>query len=336
MISQTDKNLTSFITTSNINEFNDFAISGIYIFAEKELISKKESVDIETGNEAEDQDQTTNPAVLFNMKQKTVNEYSYQDDGGQIILGFKENESLVNLTSITFGMKKYDATMEHYSLSADKSRMSFLFNVKTKDDGQVLLSATFYRNSEKKVVPKVSANYQYLYGPGVVVPWKLYATRKVTVDVCPSVTEHLYFSKVKVALKAWEEPFNYKTQKLEIVVNELTSCKPFSDVDQHSIHYIDTYLTMPEKNAYNPGFTMVHSDFSQGSIFDADIILLGSEIAKDPNISSMEYDRILTHEFGHFLGLDHQFDGTTSIMSYESTYYLGTYDDDAITELYKN
>ena len=72
-----------------------------------------------------------------------------------------------------------------------------------------------------------------------------------------------------------------------------------------------------------------------GNIYDADIVILGSEIAKDASFSTMDFNRVLSHEFGHFLGLDHQFDGPMSIMSYDSVYSLGTYDNNAITELYK-
>ena len=200
----------------------------------------------------------------------------------------------------------------------------------------MLVDASFYRHSAKKPTTKVSSAYNYIYGPGVVVPWKLDATRKVTVDICPSMSQKLSSTRIKSALEAWEAPFAFKTNKLDIVLNELTVCKPFSDVDQHSIHYIDSYLTIQQEDAYNAGFTMIHSDLSVGNIFDADIVILGAEIAKDESFDAYEFGRVLTHELGHFLGLDHQFDGTSSIMSYKSIYNLSEYDDNAITELYKN
>jgi hypothetical protein len=336
MVADTTKNKTSFINTTNLNDFSSFAMSALYIFAEKELITKEESEDIEAGNEAETADQTTSAAMTFNIKNMGSNEYALENKEGDVSFGFEASGGLLNLTSIKLGTVRYDATIEHYSLSTDKSKYSFLLRLKTQEDGEVLISAGFYRYSEKKPTTKVSTSYHYLYGPGVVVPWKLDATRKVIVDVCPSMTKKLSFMEVEDAIEKWEQPFKYKTQKLDLDVRAATSCKPFSDVDQHAIHYIDSYLTMADKGAYNPGFTMIHSDLSVGNIFDADIILLGSEIKKDRNFNSMDFGRTLSHEFGHFLGLDHQFDGPMSMMSYEQIYIITNYDSNAITELYKN
>ena len=336
MIKDTQKNKTSFINAADVADFNNFALTNLYIFAEKELISQEESEDIEAGQEAEDSDQTGEAATILNFKRINSSEYLMTNASGGIGFGFDLNGTKLNLTSLVLGQSTFGVTIEHYSISADKSKMSFLFRLTTRSDGEVLVDASFYRYSAKKPTTKVSSAYHYLYGPGVVVPWKLDATRKVSVDVCPSLVQNFSSTKIRNALEAWEAPFLYKTNKLDIVVNELPVCKPFSDVDQHSIHYIDSYLTIQDEDAYNAGFTMIHSDLSAGNIFDADIIILGSEIAKDPSFDSHEMSRVLTHELGHFLGLDHQFDGPTSIMSYNSVYNLGTYDNNAITELYRN
>jgi hypothetical protein len=336
MINGTQKNRASFISSANTAEFNNYALGEISIFTEKELMTPAESEDIESGNEAESTDQTTDAAKVFNMKTSGVNKFDFADTAGKISFGFNKNGTVLDLTSIKLGDSRFSSTMEHYSLSADKSKMSFLFRLATSGDGNVLISASFYRYTAKKPVSKVSSSYHYLYGPGVVVPWKLTATRKVTVDICPSMTENLSIGTIKAALEVWEEPFVSKTKKLDIDVRSLVICKPFSDVDQHAIHFINSYLTVQGDNSYNPGFTMIQSDLSNGNIFDADIVILGSEIAKDSSFDLNEFNRVLSHEFGHFLGLDHQFDGPVSIMSYDSVYQLGTYDAGAITELYKN
>lgn len=334
MVNGTEKNKTSFITTSNLDEFNDYVLSGIYIFAQKEIISTEESQDIEAGQEATEEDQTEKDLTVFNMRKAGLG-YTFENTRGQISLGFENVAGRLELDHLKLGHTLYGVEIEHYSISPDKSKMSFLLRLETRDDGHVLLSATFYKNSSKQTISKTSTSYHYLYGKGVMVPWKLDATRKVTVDVCPGMEEHMPFSQVKSAIEAWEEPFRYKTQKLDIVVREAASCKPFSDVNEHAIHYINKYLTMPDKDAYNPGFAMIHSDLARGNIFDADIVILGSEIAKDKNYGYMQKNRTMTHEFGHFLGLDHQFDGPMSIMSYDRVYSLYTYDFSAITELYK-
>lgn len=341
MVEGTNKNKTSFITTSNLSEFNDFALFGMYSFSEKEFISDEVVEDIESGQEATEEDQTSEKARTFNMKMSGFNEYSLEDSNGKLRLGFENVSGRLQLKTLGYGDEAIEVIVEHYSLSTDKSKMSFLFRAASSEEGNVLMNITFYKNSAKVSVPKVSSDYHYIYGKGVVVPWKLDATRKVTVDVCPSVTEVLPFSKVKAAFEIWEAPFKYKSQKLDIVVNQKTSCKPFSDLNEHSIHYIEKYLTIADKHAANPGFTMIHSDLNQGYIFDADMVLLGSEIKKLKNYDEYDHDRTLSHEFGHFLGLDHQFDKDQygdpiySIMSYKPVYDLGMYDQKAITELYK-
>ena len=322
MIKDTQKDKTSFITTATVSDFNNFALTNLYIFAEKELISQEESEDIEAGQEAEDSDQTQDAATVLNFKQLNSTEYLMSDASGGIAFGFETVGTKLNISSLTLGKDTFPVTIEHYSLSADKSKMSFLFRLTTSGDGEVLVNASFYRHSAKKPTTKVSSAYHYIYGPGVVVPWKLDATRKVTVDICPSMSQKLSSTRIKSALEAWESPFAFKTNKLDIVLNELTVCKPFSDVDQHSIHFIDSYLTIQQEDAYNAGFTMIHSDLSAGNIFDADIVILGSEIAKDESFDANEFGRVWAHELGHFLGLDQQFDGTRSIMSYKSFYSL--------------
>lgn len=336
MVSGTTKNKTSFFTPSNYQEFSQYVLSGIYIFTEKELITNEETEDIEAGQEAEENDQTQVAATIFNLINTGSNEYALEDQKGQISFGFHKSGSTLALESLKLGTQEFDAAIEHYSITPDKSKFSLLLKLRTKGDGDILLSATFNKALSKVAIPKVSTQYHYLYGKGVVVPWKLDATRIVRVDVCPSMAEYRDFSEVKAAIKAWEAPFGAYGKSLEIDVKLLDSCRPFSDVNEHSIHYVEKYLTMPNKDAYNPGFTMIHSDFNRGNIFDADIVILGSEIKKDPNYGATQSNRTITHEIGHFLGLDHQFDGPVSIMSYDQVYKLGQYDNEAIVNLYWN
>lgn len=336
MVSGTQKNQTSFITTTNASRFNNYVLSGISIFAEKESMPETTTSTIEEGNEAGTSDETIEAKTLFNLKQITSQEYSLQDAKGEIKFDFSLTGSLLELTSISFGSVKIGAKVEHYSITADGSKFSFLVRIETASEGNVLLTATFYRDSEAVTIKKVSKDYHYIYGPGVVVPWKLDESRKINIKVCPSVTDHLDFSMVKDALKTWESPFTFSQQKLTIDVVKASSCKPFSDVEEHSIHYVDSYLTMANKERFNAGFTIPHGDMAQGNIFDADIILLGAEIAKDSTFDTRDYKRTISHEMGHFIGLDHQFDGTTSIMSYENQFSLGTYDHEAIKNLYSD
>lgn len=337
MVKGTEKNTVPFLTSANVMEFQGYALSSLNIFAEKELLTQEESRDIESGNEAEESDQTTSSKLLFSTKMVDVGEYVFEDPSSQISFHFKKDwsDSMLHLKELRLGTQEFQVKIEHYSISSDKSKMSLLFRLKTPQDGNVLLNAVFYKaNANPVVIPKTSSTYRYIYGPGVIVPWKLGPERAIQVDVCPSTLSYLTIDEVREAFKKWERPFTYKTNKLNIDVRSVKSCKPFSDVEQHALHYVDEYLTVPDDHSYNPGFALVNADTTNGYIFDADIILLGAESRKDPQYNSIEIDRTLAHEFGHFLGLDHQFEGYTSIMSYDSVYFLGNYDYQAIQELY--
>jgi hypothetical protein len=339
MIANTTKEKNSFITHANYMDFRDYAVSSIQIFAEKEVLSNEQIEDIETGNEAEETDQTQVAPELFTIKYAGPNRYELINDASTISLGLVKDTKTgkLNLNNIRFAAVTYSTEIEHYSVSKDQTKISFLFRLKDRTNGSVLMSAVFYKyNPAKAVIAKTDARYKYINGPGVLVPWKLTSGKKIKVNVCPSALGFVSSSEVREAFEKWEEPFKTRPVKLDIEVVTASTCKPFSDVNESSLHYVSEYLTIPEEEYLNPGFALMNSDLSAGHIFDADIVLLGSEIQKSPSYRfNGGLSRTLIHEFGHFLGLDHQFDGYYSVMSYENVKELGTYDMTAMTELYK-
>lgn len=338
MISGTQQNKISFISNLNFEDFNNYSFAGLYIFAEKAVMVEVTGTeeDIEAKNAASEEDLTKKEQETYRMGKLGIDEYSYANISKSTEFRFKADGTKLNLTSFVIGGTEYDLKMEHYSLSTDKTKMNFLFRIDLKEEGSALISASFYKRSEPATIPKVSTKYKYLYGAGVAVPWKMDATRKITVDVCPSMVAKYSFEEIEKAITAWEDGIMYPTRKVDIVVNARDSCKPFSDVDEHSVHFVSSYLTIVDPDSANYGFTMYQTDLAVGKIYDADIVLLGSEIAKNVNYSAKDAKRTMTHEFGHFLGLDHMFDGDFSIMSYKSYHtFLGVYDFNAISNLYK-
>jgi hypothetical protein len=339
MVTGTVKDSNSFVTYNNFMDFRDYALSSLQIFAEKEILSNEQVESIESGNEAEEKDLTAEAPDLFRFKYINAKEYDFVNADSTIALTFdrQTTSNKMNLTQLRLVNTVYDVAVEHYSLSADRTKMSFLFRLKDKRYGSVLMSAVFYKyNLQKSSIPKTSRILKYIYGPCVIVPWKLAADKKVKISVCPNAVGFVSIEQIRSAFEKWEEPFSYLPRKLDIEVNPVASCKPFSDVNESALHYVSEYLTIPEQEYLNPGFALINGDMSAGYIFDADIVLLGSEIKKSPAFKfNGGLDRTLTHEFGHYLGLDHMFDGHESVMSYKRVMELKSYDKTAIRELYR-
>lgn len=337
MVKDTDQNKTSFINTDNKDSFNGFALGSLYIFTQKAFLTQQESEDIEEGNEATEDNRTEVERPTYSFRTNGFNRYTLQDQNGKIGLDFENTNSTLNLKKLILSGSSFPVKVEHYSISQDKTKMSFMVTTKTRDEGIVLLVLSFYKVSATPVKASViDSMYKYIFGPGVKIPWKQEAGKSLDVVICPNISKERSIYSVTSDIKVWERSLARSGIDFKLNVIEKKSCKPFSDVEEHSINYISSYLTIARTDQANPAFTVVQPDYSTSEIFDADIIFLGAEIKKHYSLSTdSAWAHTMTHEFGHFMGLDHQFSGIPSIMSYETEPGLTNYDNNAIAELYK-
>jgi len=189
MISDTDADTTSFITTSNFDDFNGFHLSGINGFTEKEFITEKPPENIEEGNEAETEDQTQERRETYNFI-KDGAKWTLTDSIQSISLTFNEVNTRLNLKELKIGKSIFPVEALHYSVSPDKSKMSFLMKFKTAEDGAILFSAAFAKGEAKATAEKVSDKFFYLLGPGVKVPFAI-SQETINVTVCNNASGKL-------------------------------------------------------------------------------------------------------------------------------------------------
>jgi hypothetical protein len=368
LIKGTDANPQSFITTENFQSFNSFYRSTIQIFAEKSFYKKSKNVDIEEGNEPSDGELTNiEPALYSFIQNSDPNTFKYKDSKNDVHFYFQKKVESNTLELSAYEDRdgnKLELTSLHFSISPDKTKFSFLAIGFNPTIGNILISAVFYKKNiaEFGTLQFLNKQYNYIGGPGVKTALKLNSQKQVIVDICPEVIEgvkrqsaplrnsidinSLTTELIETSLKQWNTPFkNRRLNQTDLIkLNYPSRCKPFSDVNQNAIYWLKNYLEIPDDRYMNTGFTLPSLNRITGEIFGSDIFMIEAELDKfaKPNDINAHKRRLiktygtLGHEFGHFLGLDHNFEDKQSIMSYNGVYELGYYDESAIYELYRD
>lgn len=222
----------------------------------------------------------------------------------------------------------------HYSVADHGQMFSILVKTDRGEYGRILLAMTFNRKGPRAPTNKGNPKFNYVWGPGVLIPWDNRNT--VEINLCGEETKN-YESLIREGIQDWNHVLG---SRLRVQVKAATEYPPFTDLNFKCIQLVDNYLMEYEQRITNPGLTYSLPNQATGFIQDSDIFLMKREFDKyghQPGSSAMrrEFLRVVRHEFGHFLGLDHQFDGTQSIMSYDSKNNLiYNYDRAAIMELY--
>jgi hypothetical protein len=228
----------------------------------------------------------------------------------------------------------------HVSVSEDKSNISFLnsFANRTNPNDFGLFTFYFQIGPAINLKTKAEANKsmsRYVYIRPYAPRWNVKKT--VEVQICSDFAPEIQ-SEIHASLKEW---YNVLDRRLDINITTPKVPKPFSDLNSHCINAIDGYLQNTNPRHQTLGYTLVALNHNTNHIVDSDILILTKEFAKkgvafeDPRNTNIR-NLVFIHELGHLLGLDHQFDGTESIMSYD--YKLGPrvyrYDIEAIQHLY--
>lgn len=340
LIEGTQANTTSFLTTDNYLEFNSAQLSTMKLFYNKAKINKDNTPGVIEGSPRGVVEDGFSLAMTWEKSKK----YHILKNGEFKLLFSTNKDNQLILEEVRYQTMFAKLNILHYSVSPDKRYFSFLGSA-IQDDFNFLLSLTFYVTTKtdeeiKRVHAEVrdrplNESFNYLEGRGVQIPWpsiKKENKHIIDVDVCPTMNEQFEFNLTQKSLKRWDN------ESIQIQVNKKEKCLPFSDVNEHGIHLVKSYITTnPKSKTTNPAVTIV--DYVSGTyIMDADIFVYDKEIKKTLGPYILGKARLinvtLMHELGHFLGLGHKFEDKQSIMSYEETDEIGQTDHDAIKNLY--
>ena len=107
-------------------------------------------------------------------------------------------------------------------------------------------------------------------------------------------------------------------------------------MNTNCIYTVRGYQTEHSPDYVNTAVNIYSANLFEGKLVDSDIVIWVKEYEKYdvPFEYNPKLKKTVAHEMGHLLGLDHQFNGTPSIMSYASERQISTYDVLAIDELY--
>lgn len=345
--------------------FNESRLIGINGFISETELSKADlSPDLEDGNEAQNKDQTKESApnyqVLEFPHEILITPLTKVKEESIVKFVFQRHQTDEGMTAV-FNNLRYEvdgkdvdipAELVHFSLKNDGTSASFLVFFQQQET-QYLINYVFGLGQRNLIdILNTSEYYLYLFGPGVRVRWP--QKDNIALNFCSRPTpQEVFFQKsTKKSIETWNRETNvtisYDDQKL--------SYPPFSDLNSHCVYLVRNYRqTLDSQSTANPAGTLVTPQFSRKAIIDSDIFIWANEVQKlyGPvyeylftnkltlkkfnDFMEEKIQRTMTHEIGHFLGLDHMFNGTRSIMSYNpDDRGLSSYDKDAISELYKD
>jgi Matrixin len=314
-------------------------------FEQTEAVEVGRKIDLEKENAAtEETQERKNPKVSVHfsddaksVKLKFVNTgisftLTHSADGKPILAA----EKISNRNGKAVIVKRQDLQILHFSVSANKNTMSLLYLGEDKKKMKTMGAIYLAKNALKVELPRASKEYFYTLGRGLRYIWD--PTKPVELNICGSNIANSLSNEIDASVKKWQQALG---NKLQINLSVPREFKPFTDLNQHCIYLTENYLASGNPNYGSFAVTATMIDDSKAHIIDSDIIIFRGEFRKtkldifdDRLRKALQYT--ITHELGHFLGLDHQFtDGVPSIMSYEYKVDGPTrYDTEAIQALY--
>lgn len=304
----------SFITPTNLDSFNNYSLVGMIQFTEREEIIKQQDVGHEVSEEAHP---VKADELIFNFIQNG-NDYIYANQAKNLKLIFELNNGKLDLTALQNQSVIYDLKTIHYSLKKNGNAFSILVKSDEETEGRILLAFFFVRKTDQI---EISTS-----------PWDQDETLEANICGAPSAkVESIY----RDGIAMWDQALDHR---LMVVTKALLTYPPFSDLNTHCIYTVNNYQTSHREDKMELGITFPVSDIFPGKFIDSDTFIWAKENKKLAGSleESEQLKRVIGHEFGHFLGLDHPSSETQfgSIMSYGGVDYISNDDFEAVAQLY--
>jgi hypothetical protein len=319
-------------------DLHGYAFAGGFLVSQKTtLVQADGPTDIEAGQEASD-DLRDSPIQTYAFVDRGGGLYGYEPDTGEedqarLLMTFTQKDGRLELT----GALGVPVTMLHYSMKADRAAFSFLFEARDPDLGDVLVGL-YFAQIDPTAAPKpdLDKEFNYLLGPGVSTTW----SDAIHVDLCGSLSADDE-AVMRQGILAWAP--NGKIGTRALTIGRVPNPPPFTDLDSQCMMMVDDYLFEDVDDAATLGVTVPVLDPTRQTIVAADVFISrqGHEKIYGPALTPQSFVPTITHEFGHFMGLDHEFDRGAdglylhdSVMGYGDQETITDFDRDALAALY--
>ena len=338
-------------TEQNISDLESYSLMGLSQFPEKE---KAKPIDT---NIDQDKILKENEAKNISEPEKTLTDIykiKVQKDsegaigvflfGGvvEIKMSVGAGEKLVPVAFVT---EKQRLPIEalHWSVTPDKKFISLLVRASEEDAGRELIVLTFEKTTQPEPAQLTDKKYIYLGGPGNKFPWKNLPENTLTVSLCGNGTNQ---NLVERAVKSWGQVL---MGRINLKFEKKSTYAPFSDLNEHCVQMVNAYIYDSRDNVAVYGMTLYRVSLSKKQLVDSDVFMFSEEFNKESKAMvragysvqeasdevAQKFYPALFHELGHLLGLDHKFDGTRSVMSYQiKDSEPQAYDIEALQNLY--
>jgi len=166
----------------------------------------------------------------------------------------------LNYVDSTAGGHSGSAELLHFSESADHKIISILFFDKSTgpsdEDGDTLRAMYFTKDSHLKAPATIHSNtvYNYLFGPNIKMAWP--TGHQIPLGICGAHAAQ-YVDDVFSAAQQWNKVLPSK-QKIKVIGKN--PYPPFSDLSQHCVYVVESYLAHPNPEEANYGATFNVAD----------------------------------------------------------------------------